>query len=152
MPDAPVASTSTSSSLRPSLLLFALAFATLLASGVLNLFASSARERHLTTLSEGGRPPAALAATSAFLARDDLRLRYANLFLLALAGVLATFAVRLEFKRPSSPSDWITICAWTRRVLWNGRWVSFEEFLAQRYAIRCTHGICDEAADKLRRG
>lgn len=44
----------------------------------------------------------------------------------------------------------ITVCAWTRRVLWDGRWISFEEYLAQRFNLRCTHGICAEAAAKLR--
>ena len=45
----------------------------------------------------------------------------------------------------------ITVCAWTRRVQWQGRWVSFEEYLLHRFHLRCTHGICDEAAEKMRK-
>ncbi len=39
----------------------------------------------------------------------------------------------------------ITVCAWTKRVKHNGQWVSFEDFLADRYHLRFTHGISDEA-------
>lgn len=44
----------------------------------------------------------------------------------------------------------ITVCAWTRRVRWQGRWISFEEYLDRRFNLRCTHGICEEAAERMR--
>lgn len=50
---------------------------------------------------------------------------------------------------PTSPDRWVTICAWTRRIRWQGRWITFEEFLAERFDLRWTHGICDEEAEKL---
>ena len=44
----------------------------------------------------------------------------------------------------------ITVCAWTRRVKWEGRWVTFEDYLAKRFNLHCTHGICEEAAEQMR--
>ncbi len=61
------------------------------------------------------------------------------ILLTALAGVL--MALRLR-----ELATMITVCAWTKRVKWRGRWVSFEEFLEQRFKLRFTHGISEEAA------
>ena len=43
----------------------------------------------------------------------------------------------------------LTMCAWTRRVLDDGKWVEFEEFLGKRLKIEVTHGISAEAANEL---
>ncbi len=40
----------------------------------------------------------------------------------------------------------VTVCAWTQRVLDEGKWVRFEEFLDKRLNISITHGISEEAA------
>lgn len=40
----------------------------------------------------------------------------------------------------------VTVCAWTQRVLDQGKWVRFEEFLDKRLNISITHGISEEAA------
>lgn len=44
-----------------------------------------------------------------------------------------------------------TICAWTKRIRVEDRWVSFEEFLKSRLGIEVTHGMSEEAAAELRR-
>jgi hypothetical protein len=41
----------------------------------------------------------------------------------------------------------VTVCAWTRRVLDEGKWVKFEEFLDKRLNISVSHTISDEAAE-----
>lgn len=41
----------------------------------------------------------------------------------------------------------VTVCAWTQRVLDEGKWVRLEEFLEKRLNISITHGISDGAAD-----
>ena len=41
----------------------------------------------------------------------------------------------------------ITICAWTQRVNYNGRWMRMEEFLWERFRIKVSHGISEEAFD-----
>lgn len=45
-------------------------------------------------------------------------------------------------------SNFVTVCAWTRRVLDQGKWVKFEEFLDKRLHIATSHGISDDAASE----
>jgi PAS domain S-box-containing protein len=40
----------------------------------------------------------------------------------------------------------VTMCAWTRRVQMDGRWVAVEEFLLKKLGIKVSHGISEEAA------
>jgi len=44
----------------------------------------------------------------------------------------------------------VTVCAWTHRVRWQGKWISFEEYLQKRFNLHFTHGISDEAAQQMR--
>jgi len=39
----------------------------------------------------------------------------------------------------------ITICAWTQRVNFNGKWMRMEEFLWDRFRVRVSHGISEQA-------
>ena len=73
-----------------------------------------------------------------------------NGIFLALAFILAGTGAWMLFRRVRDLEGLITVCAWTRRVQWRGRWISFEEYLTARFALRCTHGICDEAAQQLK--
>jgi CheY-like chemotaxis protein len=42
------------------------------------------------------------------------------------------------------------MCAWTHRMKYQGQWISFEAYLAKRFGVKVTHGICKEAADNIR--
>jgi hypothetical protein len=46
---------------------------------------------------------------------------------------------RREFER------YVAVCAWTRRIRWEGRWISVEEFLERRFNLQVSHGISDDA-------
>ena len=39
----------------------------------------------------------------------------------------------------------LKVCAWTKRIEVDGRWVSIEEFLSQYLQLQLTHGMSDEA-------
>ncbi len=39
----------------------------------------------------------------------------------------------------------ITICAWTQRVNFNGKWMPMEDFLWRRFRVKVSHGISEEA-------
>jgi hypothetical protein len=39
----------------------------------------------------------------------------------------------------------ITICAWTQRVNFNGKWMRMEDFLWNRFHVKVSHGISEEA-------
>lgn len=42
-----------------------------------------------------------------------------------------------------------TICAWTKSVLVDGQWMTFEEFLESQLGLKVTHGIRPEEADRI---
>jgi hypothetical protein len=45
--------------------------------------------------------------------------------------------------------EFVTFCAWTGRVHWKDTWVSVEQFLTERYGVRISHGISEEALTKM---
>jgi len=45
-------------------------------------------------------------------------------------------------------TNFVTVCAWTKRVLDEGKWVKFEEFLEKRLHISTSHGISEDAASE----
>lgn len=96
------------------------------------------------------QPRAMNADASEAVARAQT-LQVVTLSLIAIAAALALAGARLLLGRKPDLEALITICAWTQRVWWQGRWLSFEDFLAKRFNVFCTHGICDEAAANIRR-
>lgn len=48
---------------------------------------------------------------------------------------------------PNSPAQFLTICAWSKRIkVDDDKWVSFEDFLAHYLGLHVTHGISPEVA------
>ena len=45
----------------------------------------------------------------------------------------------------SDPHACLTVCAWTKRILFDGKWMPLESYLKQAHGISVTHGICPEA-------
>ncbi|MEP7226552.1 MAG: GAF domain-containing protein [Gemmatimonadales bacterium] len=43
----------------------------------------------------------------------------------------------------------VTVCAWSRKIKVDGRWMTFEEYLVNTRGVRITHGIDPEAARTL---
>ena len=43
-----------------------------------------------------------------------------------------------------------TICAWTKRIKSEGRWMQFEEFLERQLQVRVSHGISEEGIAQLK--
>jgi GAF domain-containing protein len=42
----------------------------------------------------------------------------------------------------ANPADeFVTLCAWTRSVRYDGEWISVESYLQRRYGVRTSHGI-----------
>lgn len=69
--------------------------------------------------------------------------------MLLIACSLGAAGAWLFMRRLHELETIITVCAWTRRVKYQGSWVSFEEYLRARFNLRFTHGISEEAAKKL---
>lgn len=92
----------------------------------------------------------ARGSQSAEAANYAAMIRELNMGLLLVAAALAIAGAWWLRRSRRDLDGLITVCAWTRRVQWEGRWMSFEEYLAARFDLRCTHGICEEAAEKVR--
>ena len=45
----------------------------------------------------------------------------------------------------SESSDFITVCAWTKRAKIDGDWMTFDEFLTRKMGLMVTHGMSPEA-------
>lgn len=42
----------------------------------------------------------------------------------------------------------ITMCAWSRRVEYEGKWIPLEEYMRKRFGVRISHGISQEEYEK----
>ena len=72
---------------------------------------------------------------------------------LVLVGVTAvaliaivTILIRLEKLRHI-----VTVCAWTGQVKDEGEWIRLDEYLERRFGLSISHGLSDEAAEKMKR-
>lgn len=91
----------------------------------------------------------ALANSSTVVTERAESIQALNIGLIVLAATLTATGAWLVIRRVREIEKLITVCAWTRQVRWRGHWISFEEYLAKRFRLHCTHGICEEAAEKL---
>lgn len=42
------------------------------------------------------------------------------------------------------------VCAWSRTVEYKGKWLTFEQYLIQRYGVDITHGVSPAEAERLK--
>lgn len=93
---------------------------------------------------------AELASLSEVTARRTQDYQNASMAMIVLAVSLTLAASMGLYRRVRDLETMITVCAWTKRVKWKGRWVKFEEYLENRFNLRLTHGISEEAAEQFR--
>ncbi len=48
-------------------------------------------------------------------------------------------------------SDLQVVCAWTKQVRVDGRWIAFDKFLAEKLHLSISHGISPEAMERLKK-
>lgn len=53
-------------------------------------------------------------------------------------------------ERPKDLTRFITVSAWSRKILVDGEWMSFEEFLTGKLGVLVSHGIDPDTAQQLR--
>ena len=46
----------------------------------------------------------------------------------------------------------LTVCAWTKRIRYNGEWMNADEFLHKHLQLNLTHGVSEEAAQQIMLG
>ena len=52
-------------------------------------------------------------------------------------------------KDSTDSEEILTICPWTRKIRSGQTWVPLEEFLSQRLRLKVSHGMSEEAAEKM---
>ena len=62
----------------------------------------------------------------------------------ALLGILVAIATWRLFRRLAYLESLLVICSWCRRVRFDQRWMSLEEYLHERGERRASHGMCPE--------
>jgi CHASE3 domain sensor protein len=75
----------------------------------------------------------------------DLRENISTILLLASTAVVV--GAGILFLRIQLLQNIITVCAWTQRVNYRGKWMRMEEFLWERFRVKVSHGISEEAFD-----
>lgn len=91
-----------------------------------------------------------LAASANSTARRVRIFQTAGIGLISLAASLGLIGAITLFKRIRDLEAIIPVCAWTHRVRHQGKWISFEQYLHERFDLRFTHGISEEAAEALK--
>ncbi len=83
------------------------------------------------------------AQTNAVAVHRRMTAGMAGIEILLVAGIvfLVVRLTRLEHL--------VTVCAWSHRLLYEGQWVSLEEYLKQRFGVCANEGITDEQAARL---
>jgi CHASE3 domain sensor protein len=66
---------------------------------------------------------------------------------LLATSTLVVVGAGILFLRIQQLQNIITVCAWTQRVNYRGKWMRMEEFLWERFRIKVSHGISEEAFD-----
>jgi len=84
-------------------------------------------------------------AEAHFLFDQTISLIFVAVTALSLIAVIA-IVLRLEHLRHI-----VTICAWTGQVKHEGQWVPMEEYLKKSFGLSISHGLSQEAADKMMR-
>jgi PAS domain S-box-containing protein len=41
--------------------------------------------------------------------------------------------------------EFIKVCSWTKRVFYDGQWISMDQFLSEKLQLKLTHGISEDA-------
>jgi CHASE3 domain sensor protein len=75
----------------------------------------------------------------------DLRENISTALLLMSTALIV--GAGILFLRIQVLQNIITVCAWTQRVNYRGKWMRMEEFLWERFRVKVSHGISEEAFD-----
>ncbi|HZT22503.1 MAG TPA: CHASE3 domain-containing protein [Verrucomicrobiae bacterium] len=71
--------------------------------------------------------------------------------ILIVAVAVALLFIIFIVVRLEKLQQFVTICAWTGQVQYQGRWMRLEEYLKKRFGLSVSHGLSHEAAEKIAR-
>ncbi|MEI8291836.1 MAG: CHASE3 domain-containing protein [Verrucomicrobiota bacterium] len=73
-----------------------------------------------------------------------------SLVLIAAVALVLTL-VLVILLRLEKLQEFVTICAWTGQVKYQGKWLRLDEYLKQQFGISVSHSLSQEAAEKMMR-
>lgn len=68
---------------------------------------------------------------------------------LITAVALALILVVVILLRLEKLQEFVTVCAWTGQVKFQGQWLRLDEYLKRQFGISVSHSLSQEAADKM---
>jgi len=82
----------------------------------------------------------------------DFLFRQSTLDMLLILGVwfLVSTSTRRILERVQYLEKFMRVCAWCRRINYQGEWMRLEEFMKQGFDTPTTHGICTECLEQQR--
>src|SRR5882762_6584084 len=82
----------------------------------------------------------------------DFLFRQSTLDMLLILGVwfLVSTSTRRILERVQYLEKFMRVCAWCRRINYQGEWMRLEEFMRQGFDTPTTHGICTECLEQQR--
>jgi CHASE3 domain sensor protein len=68
---------------------------------------------------------------------------------LIVAVALSLVLVVVILLRLEKLQEFVTVCAWTGQVRFQGQWLRLDEYLQRQFGISVSHSLSQEAADKM---
>ena len=76
---------------------------------------------------------------------------FVRVVVLAFIAFLVARTARQTKELQARISQFVTMCAWSRTIEYEGEWISFEQYLKRRFNIDTSHGISPAEAEKAKR-
>lgn len=72
-----------------------------------------------------------------------------NIALLVILAAVSAGIVWMQ-QRLNRMQQIVKVCAWTNRIEYGGQWVPFDQYLHRRFGLKTSHGMSEDAAEKMR--
>ncbi|MEI7534413.1 MAG: CHASE3 domain-containing protein [Verrucomicrobiae bacterium] len=84
-------------------------------------------------------------------AEDDVVSNQLMSLVLIVAVAMALVMVLVILLRLEKLQEFVTVCAWTGQVKFQGQWLRLDEYLKKQFGISVSHSLSQEAAEKMMR-
>jgi CHASE3 domain sensor protein len=84
-------------------------------------------------------------------AEEDVVSNQAMSLVLIVAVAMALIMVVVILMRLEKLQEFVTVCAWTGQVKFQGQWLRLDEYLKKQFGISVSHSLSQEAAEKMMR-
>ena len=59
-------------------------------------------------------------------------------------GIVVLFFTKRLMQRLFYLEDFLRVCAWCRKIGYDGKWITLEDYFDQGFGIQTSHGMCPE--------